>query len=109
MFARLLTAAALMAVAPALFADALTGDVQKQATNWTAISMFIVFIVFTMGITKWAAKRNTSTSDYYTAGGSITGFQNGLAIAGDFMSAASFLGISALVFTSGYDGLIYSI
>jgi len=109
MFARLLTAAALMAVAPALFADALTGDVQKQATNWTAISMFVVFIVFTMGITKWAAKRNTSTSDYYTAGGSITGFQNGLAIAGDFMSAASFLGISALVFTSGYDGLIYSI
>ncbi|HAW38058.1 MAG TPA: cation acetate symporter, partial [Pseudomonas sp.] len=56
-----------------------------------------------------AAKRNTSTADYYTAGGSITGFQNGLAIAGDFMSAASFLGISALVYTSGYDGLIYSI
>ncbi|GAB6387002.1 cation acetate symporter [Stutzerimonas marianensis] len=109
MLARLLTAAALMAAAPALFADALTGDVEKQATNWTAISMFVVFIVFTMGITKWAAKRNTSTSDYYTAGGSITGFQNGLAIAGDFMSAASFLGISALVFTSGYDGLIYSI
>ncbi|MGK9064320.1 cation acetate symporter [Stutzerimonas chloritidismutans] len=109
MLARLLTAAVLMTAAPALFADALTGDVQKQATNWTAISMFVVFIVFTMGITKWAAKRNTSTSDYYTAGGSITGFQNGLAIAGDFMSAASFLGISALVFTSGYDGLIYSI
>ncbi len=109
MLARLLTAAALTTAAPALFADALTGDVQKQATNWTAISMFVVFIIFTMGITKWAAKRNTSTSDYYTAGGSITGFQNGLAIAGDFMSAASFLGISALVFTSGYDGLIYSI
>uniref|UniRef100_UPI003DA65877 sodium:solute symporter family transporter n=1 Tax=Escherichia ruysiae TaxID=2608867 RepID=UPI003DA65877 len=86
----------LLAASPALFADALTGDVQKQATNWSAISMFVVFIIFTMGITKWAAKRNTSTSDYYTAGGSITGFQNGLAIAGDFMSAASFLGISAL-------------
>lgn len=109
MIARLLITAALLAASPALFADALTGDVQKQATNWTAIIMFVVFIVFTMGITKWAAKRNTSTSDYYTAGGSITGFQNGLAIAGDFMSAASFLGISALVFTSGYDGLIYSI
>jgi len=109
MIARFLIAAALLAASPALFADALTGDVQKQATNWTAISMFVVFIIFTMGITKWAAKRNTSTSDYYTAGGSITGFQNGLAIAGDFMSAASFLGISALVFTSGYDGLIYSI
>ncbi len=109
MNARSLIAAALMAAAPLALGDALTGEVQKQATNWTAIIMFVVFIVFTMGITKWAAKRNTSTADYYTAGGSITGFQNGLAIAGDFMSAASFLGISALVFTSGYDGLIYSI
>jgi hypothetical protein len=61
------------------------------------------------GITYWASKRNKSAADYYAAGGGITGFQNGLAIAGDYMSAASFLGISALVFTSGYDGLIYSI
>ncbi len=90
-------------------AGALEGEVVKQATNYTAIVMFLVFIAATMGITKWAAKRNTSTSDYYTAGGSITGFQNGMAIAGDYMSAASFLGISALVFASGYDGLIYSI
>ena len=109
MILRLLTALALSAASPLLMADALTGDVQKQAVNYTAITMFVVFIGFTMLITKWAAKRNTSTSDYYTAGGSITGFQNGLAIAGDFMSAASFLGISALVYTSGYDGLIYSI
>ncbi len=109
MIARTLLAAALMAASPMLLADAFTGEVQKQATNWTAIIMFFVFILFTMGITKWAAKRNTSTSDYYTAGGSITGFQNGVAIAGDYMSAASFLGISALVYTSGYDGLIYSI
>ena len=110
MIARLLAAAALFAASPLLLAgEALTGEVQKQPTNWTAIIMFVVFIVFTMGITKWASKRNTSTSDYYTAGGSITGFQNGLAIAGDYMSAASFLGISALVYTSGYDGLIYSI
>ncbi len=58
-------------------------------------------------ITYWASKRNRSASDYYAAGGRITGFQNGLAIAGDYMSAASFLGISALVYTSGYDGLIY--
>ncbi|MCL7461605.1 cation acetate symporter [Pseudomonas sp. NW5] len=105
---RLCVALALLLASP-VYADALTGEVEKQATNWTAILMFLVFIVGTMGITKWAAKRNTSTADYYTAGGSITGFQNGLAIAGDFMSAASFLGISALVFTSGYDGLIYSI
>ncbi|HCJ28856.1 MAG TPA: cation acetate symporter [Pseudomonas sp.] len=109
MILRLLMAAALLVASPLLLADALTGDVQKQAVNYTAIAMFVAFIAFTMGITKWAAKRNTSTSDYYTAGGSITGFQNGLAIAGDFMSAASFLGISALVYTSGYDGLIYSI
>jgi len=110
MKSRFLIAAALLAASPLLLAgEALTGEVQKQATNWTAIIMFVVFIAFTMGITKWAAKRNTSTADYYTAGGSITGFQNGLAIAGDYMSAASFLGISALVFTSGYDGLIYSI
>ncbi len=109
MILRLLTAVALTVVSPLLLADALTGDVQKQAINYTAIAMFVAFIGFTMGITKWAAKRNTSTSDYYTAGGSISGFQNGLAIAGDFMSAASFLGISALVYTSGYDGLIYSI
>ncbi|QLF92257.1 cation acetate symporter [Pseudomonas sp. ABC1] len=110
MIARLFSAAVLMAASPLLMAgEALTGAVQKQPTNWTAIVMFVVFIAATMGITKWAAKRNTSTADYYTAGGSITGFQNGLAIAGDYMSAASFLGISALVYTSGYDGLIYSI
>ncbi len=96
--------------APALWAaDALTGEVQKQPLNVSAIAMFVAFVAFTLGITYWASKRNKSAADYYAAGGKITGFQNGLAIAGDYMSAASFLGISALVFTSGYDGLIYSI
>lgn len=96
--------------APAVWAaDALTGEVQKQPLNMAAILMFLAFVLFTLGITYWASKRNKSASDYYAAGGKITGFQNGLAIAGDYMSAASFLGISALVFTSGYDGLIYSI
>ena len=71
--------------------------------------MFVIFVAATLFITYWASKRNRSASDYYAAGGRITGFQNGLAIAGDYMSAASFLGISALVYTSGYDGLIYSI
>lgn len=71
--------------------------------------MFVAFVAATLFITYWASKRNRSASDYYAAGGRITGFQNGLAIAGDYMSAASFLGISALVYTSGYDGLIYSI
>ena len=71
--------------------------------------MFILFVGATLYITYWASKRTRSRQDYYTAGGRITGLQNGTAIAGDFMSAASFLGISALVYTSGYDGLIYSI
>ncbi len=63
----------------------------------------------TLGITYWAAQRTRSAADFYAAGGGITGFQNGLAIAGDYMSAASFLGISGLVFASGFDGLIYSV
>ena len=90
-------------------ADAIQGEVDKQSINPTAITMFLLFVSATLGITYWAAKRTKSTKDFYAAGGSITGFQNGLAIAGDFMSAASFLGISGLVFASGFDGLIYSI
>ena len=85
------------------------GAAEQQATNWHAIIMFVLFVFFTLFITKWAAKRTTNTSDFYTAGGGISGFQNGLAIAGDFMSAASFLGISAMVFSSGFDGLLYSL
>ena len=85
------------------------GAAEQQATNWHAIIMFVIFVAFTLVITKWAAKQTTSTSDFYTAGGGISGFQNGLAIAGDYMSAASFLGISALVFSSGFDGLLYSL
>ena len=85
------------------------GETVKQATNWTAITMFSVFVLATLWITKWAAAKTKSAADFYTAGGGITGFQNGLAIAGDYMSAASFLGISAAVMASGYDGLIYSI
>ncbi|MGF6782163.1 cation acetate symporter [Paraburkholderia sp. GAS334] len=81
----------------------------KQAHNPIAIGMFFVFVASTLVITRWAARKNDSVSDHYAAGGKITGFQNGWAIAGDYMSAASLLGISALVFTSGYDGLIYSI
>ncbi|MBF0127451.1 MAG: cation acetate symporter [Magnetococcales bacterium] len=77
--------------------------------NMTAIIMFFIFVAVTLGITYWAAARTKSTKDFYAAGGGITGFQNGLAIAGDYMSAASFLGISAMVFAKGYDGLIYSI
>ncbi|AWI77111.1 MAG: cation acetate symporter [Azoarcus sp.] len=95
--------------AAALAAGGDLGQAEKQATNWTAISMFGGFVVLTLFITKWAAAKTKSAADFYTAGGGITGFQNGLAIAGDYMSAASFLGISAAVMASGYDGLIYSI
>ncbi|WP_341917606.1 cation acetate symporter [Hydrocarboniphaga effusa] len=91
------------------FAAALEGQAQKQPLNVTAIVMFFAFVAATLGITYWAARRTKSRADFYTAGGGITGFQNGMAIAGDYMSAASFLGISALVFGSGFDGLIYSI
>ena len=104
--------AALLGLTTAGIAQAAGGDVgstAKQATNWIAIIMFTAFVVATLGITKWAAGRTKSAADFYTAGGGITGFQNGLAIAGDYMSAASFLGISAAVMANGYDGLIYSI
>ena len=93
----------------ALAAGGDLGQVAKQPTNWVAISMFGGFVVATLFITKWAASKTKSAADFYTGGGGITGFQNGLAIAGDYMSAASFLGISAAVMASGYDGLIYSI
>ena len=90
----------------ALFA-AEAADADKL--NLSAVAMFFVFIVGTMGITKWAASKTKSASDFYTAGGGITGFQNGLAIAGDYMSAASFLGISGMIFLHGFDGMIYAI
>jgi cation/acetate symporter len=96
----------LLAAFPA-FASAPAGVAPSH--NPIAIGMFLVFVASTLFITRWAARKNHSVSDHYAAGGKITGFQNGWAIAGDYMSAASLLGISALVFTSGYDGLIYSI
>ncbi|QLQ26426.1 MAG: cation acetate symporter [Dechloromonas sp.] len=101
--------AALAVAGGALAAGADLGQAQKQATNWTAIVMFGIFVFATLWITKWAASKTKTAADFYTAGGGITGFQNGLAIAGDYMSAASFLGISGLVFANGFDGLIFSI
>lgn len=88
---------------------ALAAEPAARPLNWHAIGMFFVFVLFTLGVTRWAALRTRSTSDFYTAGGGITGFQNGLAIAGDMISAASFLGISAMIFMAGYDGLLYSL
>jgi len=102
-----LAAAAALAALPTLAraADA----APMSARNNTAIILFGVFVALTLLITAWAARRTKSAADFYAAGGGITGLQNGIAIAGDFMSAASFLGISALVFTAGFDGLLYSI
>ena len=105
---RFVAAALALAATPAWAAGDLAAGT-RQGTNLVAISMFAAFVALTLGITYWAAKRTKTTSDFYTAGGGISGFQNGIAIAGDYMSAASFLGISALVYTWGFDGLIYSI
>jgi cation/acetate symporter len=73
------------------------------------VAFFFIFILFSLGITYVAARRTRDAEHFYTAGGQVTGLQNGLALAGDYMSAASFLGIAGLVSLSGFDGLIYSI
>ena len=86
-----------------------TFEAVKRELNVPAIIMFFIFIVGTLGITYWAARKTKSASDFYTAGGGITGFQNGLAIAGDYMSAAAFLGVSGLIYLKGYDGVIYAV
>lgn len=92
-----------------LFAAAIETGGAKSEFNPIAVTMFAIFVIATLGITYYSNKKSQSASGFYTAGGNITGMQNGTAIAGDFMSAASFLGITALVFTNGFDGLIYSI
>ena len=106
---RFTTALALLAFSgmAAAAGPALQGDIQTQPTNWHAIIMFIIFVTMTMGITYWAAGRTKTSADFYTAGGGITGFQNGLAIAGDYMSAATLLGLTAMTFSRGYDAYIY--
>ena len=106
---KVFAAATLLLSSGLAFAGPDLGAAEQQPTNWPAIIMFMIFVGATLFITKWAAKQTTNTSDFYTAGGGISGFQNGLAIAGDYMSAASFLGISAMVFMSGFDGLLYSL
>ena len=100
-------AAALAALPLPALAHPAAATVQ-QPTNWVAIVLFVGFVALTLVITRRAATRTRTAADFYTAGGGISGFQNGLAMAGDYMSAASFLGISAQIFKDGYDGLIYS-
>lgn len=93
----------------AMAAPAAVGPVEKQPLNTTAVGMFIFFIFVTLGITYWAASRTKSAADFYTAGGGLTGFQNGLAIAGDYMSAATLLGFSSLAYFKGYDALPFAV
>ncbi|CEG25580.1 solute symporter family protein [Bacillus sp. B-jedd] len=77
--------------------------------NTVAFLLFLAIVLLTLVITYFASKKTKTTSDFYTADSSLTGFQNGLAIAGDYMSAASFLGIAGMVALSGFDGFFYSI
>jgi cation/acetate symporter len=104
---RIITLLSLFALA--LFAAGDATFEGKRDLNISAIIMFFIFIAGTLGITKWAASKTKSASDFYTAGGGISGFQNGMAIAGDYMSAASFLGISGMIYLSGFDGLVYAV
>ena len=98
---------ALAASPLALAAGPAMDAAEKQPLNLHAIGMFFVFVLMTLGITYWAASRTKSTADFYTAGGGITGFQNGLAIAGDYMSAATLLGLTAMMYAQGVDAYIY--
>jgi len=74
-----------------------------------SIAFFLVIVAITLVITYWAAKRTKTTKEFYAAGRSVSAFQNGLALAGDYMSAASFLGIAGMVALKGYDGMIYAV
>lgn len=99
----------LLADAPAAAAAAATAATSTLGRPTAAsIGFFFVIVALTLVITWWAARRTRSAKEYYAAGRSVSGFQNGLALAGDYMSAASFLGIAGLVATKGYDGMIYA-
>ncbi|HEY6796475.1 MAG TPA: cation acetate symporter [Kineosporiaceae bacterium] len=95
-----------MTAFPALSAVVAAASVGEPAVN---ISIFAAFVAVTLGIAVWASGANSTTTDYFAAGRSITGRQNGVAIGGDYLSAASFLGIAGAVALSGYDGFLYSI
>ncbi|ACH39844.1 sodium/solute symporter family protein [Citrifermentans bemidjiense Bem] len=93
--------------APAKGAD--TQPAKVTPNRGITIGMFALIIAITMGVVVWAAKKTQTAADFYTAGGGITGLQNGWAIAGDYMSAASFLGMSGLISLYGIDGFMYAV
>ena len=99
----------LLSAPAALAAGSIDGEIERQPLNPVAIILFLVFVAITLGISYWASRRTQTSKDFYTAGGDITGLQNGTAIAGDFMSAASFLGITGLMFVGGFDALVLAI
>src|SRR4026208_61804 len=78
------------------------------APTLSAILFFLIIVGLTLAVTYWAARRTKSASEFFAAGRRVGAFQNGLALAGDYMSAASFLGVAGLVAMSGYDGMIYA-
>lgn len=90
-------------------APAQKAPAKVEADRRITVTIFCIFIAITLGIVYWAAKRTTTTRDYYAAGSAITGVQNGWAMAGDFMSAASFLGVSGLISLFGFDGMMYAL
>ncbi|MBP0623976.1 cation/acetate symporter ActP [Cupriavidus consociatus] len=104
-----LASAALLGAAIVHAGPAALQSAQTQPINVVAIVMFLLFVLATLGITWWAASRTRSLDDFYTCNGGITGFQNGLALAGDYMSAAALLGVTSMIFAKGYDGFIYAI
>jgi cation/acetate symporter len=100
--------AALIAARP-FAASAQTAVAGARGPDWIAIAMFALIVLATLVITDRSAGKTKSKADFYSAGNAITPVQNGLAIAGDFLSAAAFLGISALVYANGFDGLLYAL
>src|SRR6516225_4455619 len=98
----LLSAQQLLAVA------AQAADYKLGERNNTALLFFFIIVAITLVITYWAAKKTKTSSEFYAAGRSVSAAQNGLALAGDYMSAASFLGISGMVALKGYDGMVYA-
>ncbi len=85
------------------------GAATRSAVDPLAIGLFLAFVTITLVITWRVARRTTTRAAFYTAGGEITAFQNGLAMAGDYLSAAAFLGLTAIITTSGFDGMIYAL
>ena len=91
------------------FTPALAAEAAKGGMNVTAVVMFVAIVLVTLGITYWAARRARSADQFYAAGGQISGLQNGIALAGDMISAGALLGLAGLICASGFDGLIFAV